>query len=104
MHKYYYADNREFEPVKVIADWNLNFNLGCAVKYIARQGRKGDIDKDIEDLEKAIDYLEFEIETLKKSRDTFDAFEIDAFSNKRKCVLSGLYEEQHSDNKYTEGE
>lgn len=52
---------RKYEPRKVIADWGLNFNLGNAVKYISRVGRKGDR---IEDLRKAIQYIEFEIEEL----------------------------------------
>lgn len=50
-----------YEPRKVIADWGLNFNLGNAVKHLARAGRKGD---KIEDLRKAIQYIEFEIEEL----------------------------------------
>ena len=57
----HYAEGRKYEPRKVIYDWGLNFNLGNAVKYIARAGRKGD---KIEDLRKAIQYIEFEIEEL----------------------------------------
>lgn len=57
----HYAEGRKYEPRKVIADWGLNFNLGNAVKYVARAGRKGD---KIEDLRKAIQYIEFEIEEL----------------------------------------
>lgn len=57
----HYTKGRKYEPRKVIHDWNLNFNLGNAVKYIARAGRKGDT---IEDLRKAIQYIEFEIEEL----------------------------------------
>lgn len=30
----------KFEPKDVIREWGLNFNLGSAVKYIARAGRK----------------------------------------------------------------
>lgn len=52
---------RKYEPRKVIADWGLNFNLGNAVKYISRVGRKGDR---IKDLQKAIQYIEFELEEL----------------------------------------
>lgn len=40
----------------------LNFNLGSALKYIVRAGRKGNT---VEDLEKAREYLAFEIEALK---------------------------------------
>ena len=43
----------------------MNFNLGNAVKYIARAGKKGDA---IEDLSKAAWYLTHEIERLKRDR------------------------------------
>lgn len=38
----------KYEPKDVIREWGLNFNLGSAVKYIARAGRKDDIVQDIE--------------------------------------------------------
>lgn len=50
----------KFEVIDVIEDWNLNFHLGNAVKYIARAGRK-DPAKRIEDLRKALWYLSREI-------------------------------------------
>lgn len=62
-HPDHYAKGRKFEPKDVIRDWDLNFNLGSALKYIARAGRKDDI---IQDLEKAIEYISFEIEALKE--------------------------------------
>lgn len=55
----HYIEGRKYEPRKVITDWGLNFNLGNAVKYISRAGRKND---KIEDLQKAIQYIKFEIE------------------------------------------
>jgi hypothetical protein len=55
----------KYEPKDVIREWGLNFNLGSAVKYIARAGRKDDI---IQDLSKAKQFLEFEIEYLKNQR------------------------------------
>lgn len=36
----HYTEGRRFEPKDVIRDWRLNFNLGSALKYIARAGRK----------------------------------------------------------------
>jgi len=39
---------------------HFNFNRGNAIKYIWRAGQK-DKSKEIEDLQKAIQYLEFEI-------------------------------------------
>ena len=59
----------EYEPKDVIRSWNLNFNLGCSVKYIARAGKKDDI---IQDLKKARQYLDFEIEALEKERKSED--------------------------------
>ena len=55
----------KFEPKDVIREWGLNFNLGSAVKYIARAGRKEDI---VQDLKKAREFLSFEIEALEADR------------------------------------
>jgi hypothetical protein len=48
----------EIKPVDAIAAWKLNFNLGCVVKYVARCDHKG---TPLKDLEKALDYLNYEI-------------------------------------------
>lgn len=63
----HYTFGRKYEPKDVIRDWGLNYNLGCAVKYISRAGRKDDI---LLDLYKARKYLEFEIEAIAKERET----------------------------------
>jgi hypothetical protein len=47
-----------YEAIKVIEAWGLGFNLGNAIKYIARVDRKGDA---IDDLRKARWYLDREI-------------------------------------------
>ena len=57
----HYCADREYEPRKVIEDWGLNFYLGNVVKYISRAGRKGSA---LEDLEKAQQYLMWEIERV----------------------------------------
>lgn len=62
----HYTEGREYEPKDVIYDWGLDFNLGCAVKYISRAGRKDDI---VQDLEKAKQYIQFEIDAIQKKRD-----------------------------------
>ena len=51
----------KYEAIDVIEDWNLNFNLGNAVKYISRAGHKDDI---VQDLKKAMWYIEREIQRL----------------------------------------
>lgn len=57
----HYIKGRKYEPRKVIDDWKLNFNLGNVVKYISRAGRKDSI---LQDLEKARQYLTFEIQRI----------------------------------------
>jgi uncharacterized protein DUF3310 len=54
----------KIEVIEAIEDWQLNFHLGNAVKYIARAGKKGDR---LEDLKKAAWYLQREIENSEKS-------------------------------------
>lgn len=61
-HPSHYAEGRKYEPIDVINDWELNFNLGNTIKYISRAGRK---ENAIEDLEKARFYLDYEIERVK---------------------------------------
>lgn len=53
-HPSHYAEGRRYEPIDVIEDWELDFHLGNAVKYISRAGRKGDAR---EDIKKAAWYL-----------------------------------------------
>jgi len=55
------ADN-PYEAIKVIDAWDLGFNLGNTVKYIARCGTKDD---EIQELEKAAWYLNNEIKKRK---------------------------------------
>ena len=57
----YYNPDSAYEPRKVIKAWGLDWNLGNALKYIARCGKKENNSKLI-DLEKAMTYIGFEIE------------------------------------------
>jgi len=61
-HPHHY-NTGDFEVIDVIEDWQLGFNLGNAVKYIARAGKK-DKSKEIEDLAKALWYLNRQIKLL----------------------------------------
>lgn len=58
-HPKHYVEGRKYEPADVIDDWQLDFVLGNAVKYISRAGRKGNT---LEDLEKAKWYLQRRID------------------------------------------
>jgi hypothetical protein len=53
----------KIEVIDAIEDWQLNFNRGSMIKYIARAGRKEPA-KEKEDLEKARFYLDREIAAL----------------------------------------
>ena len=59
-HPPHYAEGRKYEPIVVIEAWGLGFNLGNALKYISRAGRK-DPEKTEEDLQKAIWYINREL-------------------------------------------
>ena len=55
-----------YEAIKVIEAWDLNFNLGSVLNYICIRKDKG---SEIEDLEKAKQYIQFEIDRLKEAED-----------------------------------
>lgn len=58
---HYGGVDNPYEAIKVIEAWELSFNLGNAVKYISRAGKKeGQPTK--QDLQKAAWYLNREIE------------------------------------------
>jgi hypothetical protein len=61
----------KIEVIEFIEDQRLGFNRGNAVKYIARAGKK-DSNKEVQDLEKAVWYLQREIELLKSARESRD--------------------------------
>ena len=62
-HPKHYCEGRKYEPWDVIIDWKLDYLTGTAVKYLSRAGRK-DPSKEIEDLQKAIAYINKRIEVL----------------------------------------
>ena len=67
-----YYKSGGMEAFEVIDAFELGFNLGNAFKYIARAGKKWD---KIEDLRKAVTYLNREIEKAEKEREVlFEAF------------------------------
>lgn len=65
-HPAHYCEGRKYEPKDVIRDWELNFNLGNAVKYVSRAGRKEN-NSLLQDLKKARQYLDFEINYLENN-------------------------------------
>jgi hypothetical protein len=61
--KYYGGVDNVYEAIKVIDAWELGFALGNTVKYISRAGKK-DPNKELEDLKKALWYLQHHINQL----------------------------------------
>lgn len=64
-HPAYYGGDSVYEAIKVIEAWQLPFDIGNAVKYIARAGKKGDR---LQDLEKALWYLSRAVGNEKAAR------------------------------------
>lgn len=64
-HPEHYGGDNTYEAIKVIEAWGLDkcFYLGNVVKYISRAGKK-DKSKEIEDMKKALWYLDRKIKTL----------------------------------------
>jgi hypothetical protein len=60
---HYGGKDNPYEAIKVIEAWDVGFNLGNTLKYISRAGKKDNI---IQDLEKALFYLDREIQNRKK--------------------------------------
>ena len=58
------------EVIDAIEAWGFGegFNKGNAIKYIARAGRKDPL-KEVEDLKKARQYIDFEIARLERQGD-----------------------------------
>ena len=55
----HYENNKGYDVIDFIKDYNINFNRGNVIKYLARAGKK---DNELQDLRKALDYLQREIE------------------------------------------
>ena len=68
-HYQYYTTPLHYQatiqPIELINEQDLNFNLGNVVKYVCRAGNKQG-ENILSDLEKAKDYINFEIERVKQ--------------------------------------
>jgi len=63
--QHYGGEGNTYEAIKVIEAWDLDFHLGNTVKYISRAGKK-EVNKELQDLKKALWYLQRKIENLEK--------------------------------------
>ena len=74
-HPPHYTDGK-IEVIDFIEDKQLNFHRGNAIKYIARAGKKNK-ETEIEDLEKAVWYINREIQRLEKLKKSKDRKQVD---------------------------
>jgi len=65
--QHYGGEDNPYEAIKVIEAWELDFHLGNTIKYISRAGKK-ERDKELQDLNKALWYLQRRIDNLKNSK------------------------------------
>ena len=75
-HPSHYTDGK-IEVIDFIEDKNLDFCLGNAVKYISRAGKK-DPEKEIEDLKKAVWYINRRIQELEQEAESEEVNEDDS--------------------------
>ena len=91
----HYTEGRKFEPKDVIRDWGLNFNIGSAVKYLSRAGRKDDI---VQDLRKAQEFIQFEIDAIEAEKSKAETISVkEMLSNPDpKCSFNPVFAELES--------
>ena len=87
----------KFEVIDVIEDWNLGFNTGNAVKYIARAPYKlGALD----DYKKAIWYLQREVKLLETTiiKKEMDQIRTEAISTAKEIITEHYRERPINEN------
>ncbi len=82
-HPAHYTDGK-IEVIDFIEDKGFDFCLGNAIKYISRAGKK-DPNKKIEDLQKAIWYINREISQLSKPKSE------NTITNKEKAFVNMMF-------------
>lgn len=64
---HYGGESNTYEVIKIIEAYDLDFSTGNIIKYTLRAGKK-DPSKEVEDLEKALFYLNRKIQLLKNKK------------------------------------
>jgi len=65
---YYSGTKYGYSARKVVEDFNLSYNVGTAVSYLLRAGKK-EGNPATQDIQKAINHLHFELDKLYKKGD-----------------------------------
>ena len=74
--KYYIGKTHKYEASKVVEDFQADsYNIGTALTYLMRAGRKvyingKSVDSKEEDIRKAIDHLHFELNRINADKET----------------------------------
>ena len=63
--QHYGGEDNPYEVIQVVESLEMDFHLGNVFKYIARAGKK-ETDKELQDLKKALWYLDRKIQLLEK--------------------------------------
>ena len=61
----HYKTNSGIDVIDFCKEYELNFNRGNIIKYVARAGKK---DNELQDMRKALDYIEREIKWLEQQQ------------------------------------
>ena len=70
----HYETGKDYDIIDVCKDYAINFNKGNIIKYVARAGKKDD---ELQDLRKALDYLQREIAYLEQKQKEYIRERID---------------------------
>ena len=70
----HYETGKDYDIIDICKDYALNFNRGNILKYVARAGKKND---ELQDLRKALDYLQREIAYLEDKQKEYIKQRID---------------------------
>ena len=66
---YYSGKKYNYSARKVVEDFDLSYNVGTAVSYLLRAGKKPNNPKE-QDIRKAIDHLHFELNRIAADKET----------------------------------
>lgn len=70
--KHYGGTDNPHEPIAIIEHYGLGFCLGNVIKYVLRSDKKG---QEVEDLMKAIFYLQRHLDKVKIKKKDYPTFE-----------------------------
>jgi Cdc6-like AAA superfamily ATPase len=65
--KIYYEAEGDFDVIDFAQQFNINYCRGAIIKYLVRAGKKEN-NPEVQDLRKAMDYLEREIEFAERKQ------------------------------------